>query len=150
MERNRDEIYLEGDYLSRAAASSKCSAEAGFFVMSSWLPNLWDFAAALSPIRHDCLRRRVCIRMCTYRLMVRHWPRPTCYTMVALRCRDYSVVGLERSAGIRRMNAAGEEFGPEGYVFGNEIGEPIKSIRAAWEKMRWDLQRFSFAICATS
>jgi hypothetical protein len=111
MDRNRDEPYLAGDYLSRAAASSKCSAEAGFFIMSSWLPNQWDFAAPLSPIRHDCLRRHVCIRMCTYCLKARHWPHPKCYTMVTLGCRYYSVVGRKGVLELRRTNAAGEEFG---------------------------------------
>ncbi len=34
---------------------------------------------------------------------------------------------------MRRLNPAGTEFGPEAYVFGNEVGERVGSVRAVWE-----------------
>src|SRR5262249_45165945 len=34
---------------------------------------------------------------------------------------------------VRRLDPAGHEFGPEAYVFGNEVGERVKSVRTAWE-----------------
>ncbi|PYR43350.1 MAG: hypothetical protein DMF95_26055 [Acidobacteria bacterium] len=34
------------------------------------------------------------------------------------------------------MDPAGKEFGPDAYVFGNEVGEPITSVRIAWETAR--------------
>jgi integrase len=37
---------------------------------------------------------------------------------------------------LRRMDASGKEFGPDGYVFVNEVGEPVKSVRPAWERAR--------------
>lgn len=37
---------------------------------------------------------------------------------------------------MRRLNPAGKEFGPEAYVFGNEVGERVGSIREAWETAR--------------
>jgi integrase len=36
----------------------------------------------------------------------------------------------------RHRDVAGELFGPDAYVFGNEVGEPTKSIRTAWENCR--------------
>jgi integrase len=37
---------------------------------------------------------------------------------------------------MRRTDPSGMEFGPDAYVFGNEIGEQVKSIRASWERAR--------------
>ena len=37
---------------------------------------------------------------------------------------------------MRRFDASGEKFGPDAFVFGNEIGQPVKSIREEWEKTR--------------
>jgi integrase len=37
---------------------------------------------------------------------------------------------------LRRTDPNGEELGREAYVFGNELGERVKSIREAWEKAR--------------
>jgi integrase len=37
---------------------------------------------------------------------------------------------------LRRHDAAGEELGPDAYVFGNEVGERVKSIREAWRRAR--------------
>jgi hypothetical protein len=37
---------------------------------------------------------------------------------------------------MRRHDASGRPFGPEGFVFGNEVGEQVKSVRAAWENAR--------------
>jgi integrase len=37
---------------------------------------------------------------------------------------------------MRRLAHAGKEFGPEAYVFGNEVGEKIESIRETWEAAR--------------
>jgi integrase len=34
---------------------------------------------------------------------------------------------------IRKLNPAGEKFGPDAYVFGNEVGEKVKSVRIGWE-----------------
>jgi integrase len=36
----------------------------------------------------------------------------------------------------RRLDAAGQPFGPEDYVFGNSVGEPTKSFRTAWDNTR--------------
>ena len=37
---------------------------------------------------------------------------------------------------MRRTDPAGELFGPEAYVFGDEVGRQAKSIRTAWENAR--------------
>jgi site-specific recombinase XerD len=37
---------------------------------------------------------------------------------------------------MRRNNLEGNEFPPDAYVFGNEIGQRVKSIRTAWERAR--------------
>lgn len=37
---------------------------------------------------------------------------------------------------LRKLNPAGKEFGPDAYVFGNEVGEQITSVRIAWEAAR--------------
>ena len=37
---------------------------------------------------------------------------------------------------MRRHDPTGELFGPDGYVFGNEVGEQVRSIRTAWENCR--------------
>ena len=37
---------------------------------------------------------------------------------------------------MRRLDPGGQELGPEAYVFGNEVGEPVRSIRTAWENCR--------------
>jgi integrase len=37
---------------------------------------------------------------------------------------------------MRCTDPSGMEFGPDAYVFGNEIGEQVKSIRASWERAR--------------
>jgi integrase len=37
---------------------------------------------------------------------------------------------------MRRLNPAGQEFGPDAYVFGNEVGEQIPSVRFEWEEAR--------------
>jgi integrase len=37
---------------------------------------------------------------------------------------------------MRRLDPAGKEFGPDAYVFGNDFGEPVKSIRKVWEDAR--------------
>lgn len=37
---------------------------------------------------------------------------------------------------MRRLDPNGKEFGPEKYVFGNELGEQITSVRAAWQETR--------------
>ena len=37
---------------------------------------------------------------------------------------------------MRRLDPSGQEFGPEAYVFGNEVGEQVKSVREAWEAAR--------------
>ena len=37
---------------------------------------------------------------------------------------------------MRRLDPTGEEMGPDAYVFGNEVGERVKSIRTAWENCR--------------
>ena len=34
---------------------------------------------------------------------------------------------------VRRLDPVGKQFGPEAYVFGNEAGEKVKSVRTAWE-----------------
>ena len=34
---------------------------------------------------------------------------------------------------LRRLDPTGREFGPEDYVFGNEVGERVKSVRTAWD-----------------
>lgn len=34
---------------------------------------------------------------------------------------------------MRRQGPDGKEHGPNAYVFGNECGEPVTSIRTAWE-----------------
>jgi integrase len=36
----------------------------------------------------------------------------------------------------RRTDPTGQEFGPDAYVFGNEVGEQARSIRTAWENCR--------------
>ena len=43
---------------------------------------------------------------------------------------------LKASLEMRRLDPAGKEFGPEGYVFGNEVGERVGSIRETWEAAR--------------
>lgn len=35
---------------------------------------------------------------------------------------------------MRRTDPSGEEFGPDTFVFGNEVGQQVRSIRAAWAK----------------
>jgi integrase len=37
---------------------------------------------------------------------------------------------------MRRTDPSGREFGPEAFVFGNEVGERVTSIRNAWEMAR--------------
>jgi integrase len=37
---------------------------------------------------------------------------------------------------MRRTDPGGEDFGPDTFVFGNEVGEQVRSIRVAWEKTR--------------
>jgi hypothetical protein len=37
---------------------------------------------------------------------------------------------------MRRTGPDGHELGPDAFVFGNEVGEPVKSVRIAWEKAR--------------
>jgi integrase len=37
---------------------------------------------------------------------------------------------------MRRHDPAGQELGPEAYVFGDELGNRCKSVRQAWEKAR--------------
>ncbi len=37
---------------------------------------------------------------------------------------------------LRQHDLAGEQFGPDAYVFGNAVGERVKSIRDAWERAR--------------
>ncbi len=37
---------------------------------------------------------------------------------------------------MRRLDQAGKPFAPEAYVFGNVVGERVKSIRTAWENAR--------------
>jgi integrase len=37
---------------------------------------------------------------------------------------------------MRRTDPSGQEFGPDAFVFGNEVGEQVKSVRPAWEKAR--------------
>ncbi len=34
---------------------------------------------------------------------------------------------------MRRADPDGQTFGPDAYVFGNEVGEPVKSIKTAWK-----------------
>jgi integrase len=34
---------------------------------------------------------------------------------------------------LRRIGPDGKEFGPDAYVFGNEVGERVKSVRTAWD-----------------
>ena len=37
---------------------------------------------------------------------------------------------------LRRHDPDGEEFGPDAYVFGNEIGERLKNYQKAWSTLR--------------
>jgi integrase len=37
---------------------------------------------------------------------------------------------------LRRHAPDGQLHGPEAYVFGNDLGEPVKSVRERWEKVR--------------
>jgi integrase len=37
---------------------------------------------------------------------------------------------------MRKLDPVGREFGPEAHVFGNEIGEPITTVRIPWEAAR--------------
>jgi integrase len=37
---------------------------------------------------------------------------------------------------MRRHDPSGRPFGPEAFVFGNEVGERVKSVRNTWEKAR--------------
>jgi len=37
---------------------------------------------------------------------------------------------------MRRLDPAGKEFGPDAYVFGDEVGERVGSVRIAWEAAR--------------
>jgi integrase len=37
---------------------------------------------------------------------------------------------------MRRLDPAGKEFGPDAYVFGNEVGERVPTIRKAWDTAR--------------
>jgi integrase len=37
---------------------------------------------------------------------------------------------------MRRHDPSGEPFGPDAYVFGNEVGERVKSVQTAWEMAR--------------
>jgi integrase len=37
---------------------------------------------------------------------------------------------------MRRLDPTGKPFPPEAYVFGNRLGERVKSIRTAWENAR--------------
>ncbi|MGH2361449.1 MAG: hypothetical protein ACRDGM_13020, partial [bacterium] len=39
-------------------------------------------------------------------------------------------------AGDAQARSNGKEFGPDAYVFGNEVGERITSVREAWEDAR--------------
>ena len=43
---------------------------------------------------------------------------------------------LQKVIAGRRFDPAGQPFGPEHYVFGNEVGERTKSIKTAWENTR--------------
>jgi integrase len=35
---------------------------------------------------------------------------------------------------MRRLDPSGNKFGPEAYVFGDELGRRAKSVRAMWER----------------
>jgi integrase len=37
---------------------------------------------------------------------------------------------------MRRTDPDGKELGPDAFVFGNEVGEQVKSVRVAWERAR--------------
>jgi integrase len=37
---------------------------------------------------------------------------------------------------MRRTDPSAQDFGPDTFVFGNEVGEQVKSIRQAWERAR--------------
>jgi integrase len=37
---------------------------------------------------------------------------------------------------LRRYDPAGQKFGPEGYVFGNEVGERLNNYQKAWSTLR--------------
>jgi integrase len=37
---------------------------------------------------------------------------------------------------LRRLDPAGKDFGPDAYVFGNEVGEQITTVRVPWETAR--------------
>ena len=37
---------------------------------------------------------------------------------------------------LRRYDPTGQKFGPEGYVFGNEVGEQLKNYQKAWSTLR--------------
>ena len=52
---------------------------------------------------------------------------------------------------MRRQSPSGEQLGPDTYVFGNELGERVKSVRERWEKVREaaGLTVFRFAISDT-
>jgi integrase len=34
---------------------------------------------------------------------------------------------------MRKLDPGGKEFAPEAYVFGNAVGEQVKSVRTAWK-----------------
>ena len=37
---------------------------------------------------------------------------------------------------MRRLGPTGKEFEPDAYVFGNEVGERVSSVREAWQDVR--------------
>src|SRR5438067_8279821 len=37
---------------------------------------------------------------------------------------------------LRRHDPDGDEFGPDAYVFGNEVGERLKNYQKAWSTLR--------------
>ena len=41
---------------------------------------------------------------------------------------------------MRRTDPAGREFGPERYVFGNEVGERVKSVREVAQPLHNDME----------
>jgi hypothetical protein len=36
---------------------------------------------------------------------------------------------------MRRLAPSGQELPPTAYVFGNAVGEPVKSVKRAWERV---------------
>jgi integrase len=45
-------------------------------------------------------------------------------------------VRLKAVLEMRRLDPVGQEFGPEAYAFGNDVGERVGSIRETWEAAR--------------